>query len=109
MFSNRNLRYTEFLDFNESVQYIRQSTQLQVPDNCNGFVAVNAGDTTFWVNNFPLQPNPSFGTTGLAGESTGLIGNKGEIYKGDNMRMTITVQSPTGPNPCLIVVFKYYI
>ena len=81
-----------------------------VPEGCNGFVAVNEGDMLWYVNNFPLQPNPNWATNKLPGVSTGAIGNAGEIYVGNNKMIQIVLdESAGGTTPLLIIQWKFYI
>ena len=97
------------LNINESVEHVYASQRLLVPDSCNGYLAVNAGDAVFTVNNFPLQPNPNLAVNKLKGESTGLLCNKGEIFKGNNGAIDIYLDKTVGAHPHLIIVWKYYI
>ena len=93
-----------FLEYNEIVQNYYQSEMVVVPEMCNGYLAVNKGNTTIWINNFPLLPPLG---AGLSGESTGLIGNRGEIYKGNNRQLQVMVGP--GTQPWVVIVWKYYI
>lgn len=97
---------TSKLCYNEIVQSYYKSQMVFVPENCNGYLAVNKGDTIVWVNGFPL--NPPVGA-GLSGESTGLLGNKGEIYVGQNKQLQIVFNNAPFVSPWVIIVFKYYI
>jgi hypothetical protein len=92
--------------YNEVVQQYYASQMIQVPQDCNGYVAVNCGDTILWVNGFRLLPAPG---PGLSGESKGAIGNKDEIYTGNNGQIQLTVDKVVGIAPFLQIVFKFYI
>ena len=109
MVSTINLVNMEFIKYNEIVKPVYASGQLEVPKNCNGYLAVNEGDTLFWINDFPLHPNPDWATNKLAGESTGLLGNVGEIYTGNNGSMKIVMDTSAGTHPQVVIVFKFYI
>lgn len=99
----------EGLKYNEIVISIYASQILPVPPNVNGYLAVNKGDSLFWVNGFPLYPGDPTGTPPTSGESTGLLGNKGEIYVGDNQGMKIVLDTSAGTKPLLYIVWKFYI
>jgi hypothetical protein len=91
------------------VEHFYKSAQIWVPKDANGWVAVNVGDTPFEINNFKLNPNPNFAATGLAGESTGVMGNLGEIFVGDNGAIRLNMLSPIGVSPHIVISWKIYI
>lgn len=93
------------LCYNEVVQQYYASQMIQIPPNCNGYVAVNCGDTILWVNGFRLLPRPA---VGLSGESKGAIGNLGEIFTGNNGQIQLVVDKTAGVAPFLQIVFKFY-
>ena len=76
------------------------------PDkNCNGWTAINKGDTLAWVNGVPLKPYPP-GHPELSGESFGVSGNEQEVYDG---RIKIVFDNSVGTNPWIVIVQKFYI
>jgi hypothetical protein len=93
----------ELLYFNEIVHQVFASGQIEVPQGCNGYLAVNKGTGTVTVNGFPLLPPVA---PNLSGESTGLLGNRREIYRGNNHVMNIVMPAAGG---LLVLVFKFYI
>jgi hypothetical protein len=98
------------MEYNTITQSYYASQFVPVPESCNGFVAVNEGDMLWYVNGFPLQPNPNWATNKLPGVSTGAIGNVGEVYVGNNKMIQVVLDtSGAGTNPKLIIVWKYYI
>jgi hypothetical protein len=99
----------QFIKYNEIVKPVYASGFVQIPDRCNGYLAVNEGDALIWINDFPLHPNPNWATNKLAGESTGLQGNIGEIYTGYNGSIKVVVDTTVGTHPQVVIVFKYYI
>ena len=90
--------------FNEQAYSFYSSQKLVIPKLVNGYLAVNKGTTTVIVNGFPLLPPPA---VGLSGESTGLFGNIGEIYVGNNQQMDITFAAGVGG--WVVIVFKFYV
>jgi hypothetical protein len=96
----------EKLCFNEEVSTVTESTTgFLLNKNCNGYLAVNVGDEIVTVNNFPLKP-PVLPT--LSGESHGLAGNVGEVFKGTNGTISI-VFAGGGSNPKVLIAQKYYV
>ena len=93
-------------NYNTIVVTVTGSQNVPIPKGCNGYVAVNTGDTVFYVDNFPLLPAPALG---LSGQSIGVAGNKDEIFVGNNNSLNVRVASPVGVNPVLYIVFKYYL
>jgi hypothetical protein len=85
--------------FNSSGQYVLDKC-------CNGFVAVNIGDTLVRIQQIPLKPPPAIN---LTGESTGVQGNADEIFVGTNGMLTITFVNPVGANPLVMIIEKYYV
>lgn len=92
--------------YTEKVQYITTARMHQLDLKCNGYVAVNIGDTTVFVNNKQLLPPPG---AGLSGESTGVIGNAGEIFTGTNGTLPITFATTPLLNPRVMIVEKIYL
>ena len=91
--------------YNTIVVTVTQSQNVPIPKDCNGYVAVNTGNTIFYVENFPLLPAPG---PGLSGQSIGVAGNKDEIFVGNNGSLNVRVANPVGTNPVIYIVFKYY-
>ena len=98
--------FVEQRKYNIITRTVTSSIHLSVPPNCNGFLAYNAGDTIFNIANFPLLPAVG---PGLSGHSWGVMGNKDEIYGGDNHTLNIQQSGPLGVNPLIIIVFKFYL
>jgi hypothetical protein len=75
-----------------------------VPDpRCNGWTAINKGDTLVIVNGIKLKPFPP-GHPELSGESFGVQGNLGETYGGV---ISITFAAG-GVAPEVMIIQKYY-
>jgi hypothetical protein len=93
-----------WLEVNEVTQNIYQSGMVTVPDMCNGYVAVNKGNTTVQVNQFTLNPPLVAGTSG---ESVGLQCNRKEIYSGNKGAIQVNVGA--GSQPWLSIKWKFYV
>ena len=91
--------------YTEKVEFIRVSGNYVLDRQCNGYVAVNIGDTVALVYNKPIKPAPA---AGLSGESVGVQGNLGEIYTGQNGAIPILFNLPLGTNPVVMIVEKIY-
>lgn len=85
---------------------INVSGQYLLDKCCNGFVAVNIGDTPVRVDQIPLKPPP---LPNLTGESTGVQGNADEIFMGTNGVLPVTFINPIGANPLVMIIEKYYV
>lgn len=86
----------------QSVVY-QASQWVTVPQNCNGFIVTNTGDTIVQVNDNVLYP----GVPGTSvGDSITFGGNEGETYVGN---LQILFQTPLGVLPQVQVVFKVLI
>lgn len=96
---------------NEITEEIRVSSRIQIPDWCNGYLAVNKGDAPVKVNNFTLLPAPvPPGHLVISGESKGFIGNLGEVFTGENGIIQIVFDLTAAPTaPLVLITFKYYI
>ncbi len=92
--------------YNEKVTYITQSGQYVLDKECNGYVAVNIGDTICRVNNKLLKPPP---LPALSGENAGVAGNADEIFVGTNGVLPILFMPPAGVNPLIMLTEKYYV
>jgi hypothetical protein len=94
------------LCYNQKVTVYTTSKQHQLDKKCNGYVAINNGDTLVQVNQIPLKP-PVLPT--LSGESEGIQGNEGEIFVGQNGVIPIIFLAPAGVNPSVLIIEKYYL
>jgi hypothetical protein len=92
--------------YNIRVTPINSSTNYLLDKCCNGFTAVNIGDTIASVAQIPIKP-PILPT--LSGESTGVQGNADEIYMGTNGVIPVTFNLPVGANPLIMIIEKYYV
>ena len=74
-----------------------------IPQNCNGFMVTNVGDTVVTVLDqifYPGVPGTSLGDSRTYG------GNAGEVYKG---QLKVAFAFPTGAAPNIEVVYKVYV
>jgi hypothetical protein len=78
--------------------------EIRVDEACNGFTAINTGDTLVRVCGIPLLPYPP-GHPELTGAAIAIPGNKGEIFRG---RVWIVFDLLPGLNPQVIIIQKYY-
>lgn len=77
------------------------------PDSkCNGWTAINKGDTLVIVNGIKLKPFPP-GHPELSGESFGVQGNLGEVYTG--IISIVFDATGGGVAPEVLIIQKYYI
>lgn len=83
-----------------------ESQDIVVDKRCNGWAAVNQGNTPVFVNGILLQPNPAFATDTLAGESVSIDGNEFEFYTG---RISIVFDDLPGTAPKVLIIQKFYI
>lgn len=84
-----------------------QSENYQLDPKCNGYAAINEGDQIVQVFQVPIKP-PILPT--LSGESTGVMGNEGEIFVGNNGVIPILFLPVAGQvNPKVVIVEKYYV
>ena len=94
----------------ETVQYdfIAQSYErggdIKVDQYCNGFTAINTGDTLVTVCGIPLKPFPP-GHPELTGAAIAIPGNLGELYRG---RIWIVFSDVPGVNPQVVIIQKFY-
>ena len=104
----RNLDITQFF-YNQAGQSYFDSQSVQVIPFCNGWVAINKGDTLVRVNGIPLKPYPP-GHPELSGESYGVAGNLGEVFVGDNMVIQVVFDTAAGGvAPWVIIAQKFYL
>lgn len=99
----------QFISYNttKAQDYIINGRVARV-ENCNGFVAINTGDTPVRVNGqllWPAIPDPISGQRISNGESINLGGNLGEIYIGF---IEIEFVAPFGTDPRVTITQKYY-
>lgn len=96
----------DLLPYTEMNVSVYGSQMVQVPLNCNGYIAVNSGDAIFWINGFRLLPRTA---PGQSGESKGAIGWRREIFKGTNGQLQVVLDKTVGVAPFLQICFKIYI
>lgn len=93
------------IKFNVQGQTFNDGCEVPVPECCNGWIAINKGDTLVRVNNIALKPYPP-GHPELSGESFTAAGNKGEFFHG---KLTVVFSDTPGTDLNILIVFKYYI
>lgn len=93
----------EFIKYNTTgAQVYTRSTVVKRVENCNGFIAVNTGDSIVTVNDRVLYP----GVPGTSlGDSVTIGGNLGEIYLGQIK----IVFAAGGLQPEITIEQKFYI
>ena len=94
------------LCYNTRTNYVRISQDYKLDKRCNGYAAVNIGDTLARVHNTQIKP-PILPT--LSGESAGAIGFEGEVFTGNNGTISITFLPPIGANQMVMIIEKYYV
>jgi archaellum component FlaF (FlaF/FlaG flagellin family) len=90
--------------YNIAPQFYNTSQEVTVDSHCNGWTAVNTGQSDVWVNGFLLKPFPP-GHPELNGSALGVMGNKGEYYRG---KIAIVFEAG-GTDPQIAIIQKYYI
>jgi len=93
----------QFLEYDWTVNFYRQPTDVEITKNCNALFVVNlsaVGGSIVTVNNFPL--NPAL-VAGSSGEVFVMGGNRGEILA----RKQLNVGFSTGVG-LVAVIQKYY-
>jgi hypothetical protein len=93
----------QILEFDFSIQFYRQPTDVEIQKPCNAVVVVNlsaVGGSIATVNNFPL--NPSL-VAGAAGEVFVMGGNRGEVIS----RTQLNIGFSTGVG-LVAVIQKFY-
>lgn len=94
----------EFLRYNTTgAQPYIESGFVKRVNNCNGFLAVNTGDTIVEVNDQVLYPGVP-GTNN--GDAKPVGGNYGEIFLGN---IKIVFRPPIGANPQVTIDQKFYL
>ncbi len=78
--------------------------EILVDARCNGWTAINTGDTLVTVNGIPLKPFPP-GFPDLTGAAVAIPGNAGELFTG---RIWIVFSNTPGVNPLVTIIQKYY-
>jgi len=81
-----------------------QGGEVPVDPRCNGWTAINTGDTLVTVCGIPLKPYPA-GHPELTGAAIAIPGNIGEIFEG---RIWIVFDQLPGVSPQVNIIFKYY-
>jgi hypothetical protein len=96
------------LCYNQRISTYVVSTKHRLDPKCNGYVAVNIGDTLVQINQIPIKPPVA---PNLSGESTGVQGNEGEIFIGNNGEIPVTFINPggAGVNQKVMIIEKYYV
>ena len=92
--------------YTEKTVYLNASGRYFLDPQCNGYVAVNIGDTIAQVNNKQIKPPPA---VTLSGESVGIIGNADEIFTGTKGVIPIIFLPPVGANPLVMITEKFYL
>lgn len=80
-----------------------QGGEVPVDGRCNGWTAINTGDTLARVCGIPLLPYPP-GHPELSGAAIAIPGNKWEVFRG---RIWIVFEGG-GANPQVVIIQKYY-
>jgi hypothetical protein len=78
--------------------------EVAVDERCNGWTAINTGDTFCTVCGIPLKPFPP-GFPQLTGAAIAIPGNKWEIFRG---RIWIVFAALPGVTPQVVIIQKYY-
>lgn len=92
------------LQWNITVLTYNTSQNVPRSRNSNGYVATNLGTCIVRVNGQTLFPSATPATS--AGDSVSMIGNVGEVFKGN---IDIAFITPVGAAPLLEIVEKFYI
>lgn len=98
---NTDVRQSKFC-YSINCQTYQQSLEVPIAVGCNGWTAINNGDTRVTVENIELLPALAPGATGAAIQ---IGGNLGELYAG---RIQILFDQPTGVNPSVQIIQKFY-
>lgn len=91
-------------NYNVSVANYSTSQRVNVMKGCNGFTAVNLGDTTVFINDIPLFPSLTPATA--IGDFVSIGGNEGEEYKGN---IKISFRVPLNAAPQVQIIQKFYV
>lgn len=91
----------ERLLYSEVAQIVRESTEVVVHEECNGWVAVNKGQDIAVINGIQLFPPLVANTTG---DSVSIGGNVGELYN----KKTIKVVFESTTQPYILIIQKIY-
>ncbi len=78
--------------------------EIKVDERCNGWTAINTGDTLVKVCGIPLKPFPP-GHPELTGAAIAIPGNLGELFRG---RIWIVFDSTPGMSPQVTIIQKFY-
>jgi hypothetical protein len=82
----------------------RQGGEVPVDPMCNGFTAINTGDTLVTVCGIPLKPYPA-GHPELTGAAVAIPGNWDERFSG---RIWIVFANTPALDPEVVIIQKYY-
>lgn len=80
------------------------SQEIRVDERCNGWTAINTGDTLVTVNGIPLKPFPP-GHPELTGAAIAIPGNAGEFYRG---RIWCVFDNTPAVSPQVTIIQKFY-
>lgn len=80
------------------------SEEVKVDPKCNGWTAINTGDTFATVCGIPLKPFPP-GHPELTGAAIAIPGNYGELFRG---RIWINFSNVPGVSPQIVIILKFY-
>ena len=78
--------------------------EISVDRRCNGWTAINQGDTLVRVCGISLLPYPP-GHPEFSGASIAIPGNFGEVFRG---RIWIVFDDAPAANPLVTIIQKYY-
>jgi hypothetical protein len=82
----------------------RQGGEIPVDPRCNGWTAINSGDTLVTVCGIELKPFPA-GHPELTGAAIAIPGNQDERFSG---RIWIVFSDTPGTDPEVTIIQKYY-
>jgi hypothetical protein len=85
-------------------QTYTKGVEVLVEEWCNGWTAINTGDTLVTVNGIPLKPFPP-GHPELTGAAVAIPGNFGELFRG---RIWIVFAALPGVAPSVSIIQKFY-
>lgn len=92
------------LQYDIIAQAYQQGIEVLVDPMCNGFTAINTGDTFAFVNGIPLKPYPP-GHPELTGAAIAIPGNRMEFFTG---RIWIVFAATPGVSPEIVIIQKFY-
>jgi hypothetical protein len=92
------------LEYDFIAQSYYAGGEIKVDRYCNGFTAINTGDTLVFVCGIPLLPYPP-GHPELSGAAVAIPGNKGEYFRG---RIWIVFADAPAVVPSVLIIQKFY-